>query len=169
MCLFSDKWRICDVTNALNPKSWGYTLFKAVYRLSFFFFFKASKKETRKRKREIKRLFRPHLLRNVKFIHHSELIVHLYSTFHQLQFRQGQVTEVEFINFIFLCIWQLFLLCETWSQVTGTHEGFLGPSPIPPTQALSLSRVRWKDQSRVERVILGRDTPRPCLGHTLCL
>ena len=92
--------------------------------------FKQARKEGKKR--ETKGLFQPHLLRNVKFIHHFELIVHLYSTFHQLQFRQGQVAEVEFIDFIFVCIWQLSLLYETWSQVTGAHEEFLGPSLTPP-------------------------------------
>lgn len=72
----------------------------------------------------------------MKFIHHFELIVHLYPTFHQLQFREGQVAEVEFIDFVFLCIWQLSLLCKEGSPGVGAHEACMGlppaaPSPVP--------------------------------------
>ena len=141
---------LCDVTNALNLKNWEYTLSKAVYRLRFcfvLFCFKQARKEGKTR--ETKGLFQPHLLRNVKFIHHFELIVHLNSTFHQLQFRQGQVAEVEFINFIFVCIWQLSLLYETWSQVTGAHAESLGPSLTPPltSPVPDLSLLEGSEQS----------------------
>lgn len=116
-------------------------------------------------------MFQPHLLRNVKFIHHFELIVHLNSTFHQLQFRQGQVAEVEFINFIFVCIWQLSLLYETWSQVTGAHEESLGPSLTPPptSPVPDLSLLEGSEQSgkghtwqRCSPHMLGARTPCAC-------
>lgn len=60
---------------------------------------------------------RPHLLWDVELVHHLELIVHLYAALHQLQLREGQVTEVKLVDFIFLSIWKFSLL--HWSGVQG--------------------------------------------------
>lgn len=72
----------------------------------------------------------PHLLRDVELLHHSELVVHLYAALHQLKLREGQVTEVKLIDFVFLGIWKFSLL--DWSGVQWLrreHSVLPGPSP----------------------------------------
>lgn len=71
----------------------------------------------------------PHLLRDVEFVHHSELVVHLYAALHQLQLREGQVTEVKFVDFVFLGIWKFSLLHRSGVPVIKEHDVLLGPSP----------------------------------------
>ena len=126
---------VCNAANAFNPKSHRHTLFKYSLSLSLQIVFQKGEKQASKK-------VGPYLLRNMKFIHHFELIIHLYPTFHQLQFCQGQVTEVEFVNFIFLCIWKLFLLWKDRSQIIKANGVFLGLSMSPPSPVLGPGQSR---------------------------
>lgn len=71
----------------------------------------------------------PHLLRDVELVHHSELVVHLYAALHQLQLREGQVTEVKLVDFVFLGIWKFSLLHRSGVAVIKERDVLLGPSP----------------------------------------
>lgn len=103
----------------------------------------------------------------MKFIHHFELIVHLYSTFHQLQFGQGQVAEVEFIDFIFLCIWQLSLLCKEGNPVVRAHEVFVGLSPAAPSPVPIPGPLGGSEQGGKGRILQGQPPAPRTLGATL--
>lgn len=97
----------------------------------------------------------------MKFIHHFELIVHLYPTFHQLQFREGQVAKVELIDFIFLCIWQLSLLCKEGSPVVGAHEALVGLSPAAPRPVPIPGLPRGSEQGGKGHTLQSQPPPPP--------
>lgn len=77
----------------------------------------------------------PHLLRDVELVHHSELVVHLYAALHQLQLREGQVTEVKLVDFIFLGIWKFFLLHRSEVQLLRSMRCSCTPPPGLPRRA----------------------------------
>lgn len=50
--------------------------------------------------------YRTYLTWNMKFVHHTQLIVHLDATFHQVQLRELKITEVKLQDLRLLWIWQ---------------------------------------------------------------
>lgn len=103
----------------------------------------------------------------MKFIHHFELIVHLYPTLHQLQFREGQITKVELIDFIFLCVWQLSLLCKEGSPVVGAHEALVGLSPAAPSPVPIPGLPRGSEQGGKGHTLRSQPPPHLPAPHML--